>query len=62
VRRAYPSLTARRHSFQHGTVEYFAPREAAPHWELRIDVGPSKRVTQVALGTHAALRLDEACA
>ena len=62
VRSAYPSLTTRPHTFLHGTREYFARRAAAPHWELRIDVGPRGRVTQIAFGTRAAVRLDEACA
>jgi hypothetical protein len=62
VRRAHPSLTSRSHRFLHGTREYFARRSVAPHWELRIDVAPSRRVTQIAFGTHAAVRLDEGCA
>jgi hypothetical protein len=62
VRRAYPLLTSRSHRFLHGTREYFARRSVAPHWELRIDVAPSRRVTQIAFGTRAAMRLDEGCA
>jgi hypothetical protein len=62
VRRAYGSLTSRPHRYLHGTREYFVRRRTAPHWELRIDVGPGKRVTRIVFGTHMAVRLDEACA
>jgi hypothetical protein len=31
-------------------------------WELRIDVAANGRVTQIAFGTHAAVRLDEGSA
>ena len=62
VRRAYGLLPSRPHRFLHGTREHFVRRPTAAHWELRIDVGPGKRVTQIVFGTHAAVRLDEACA
>jgi hypothetical protein len=62
VLRAYRSLTMRPNRFLHGEREYFARRRAAPHWELRIDVDAGKHVTRIVFGTHAAVRLDEACA
>jgi hypothetical protein len=62
LRRAYRSLTTRPSRYLHGGWEYFARRRAAPHWELRIDVDASKRVTRIVFGTHTAVRLDEACA
>lgn len=62
VRRAYPHLTSRPSRFLHGTREYFVRRRAAPHWELRMDVGASRHVTRIAFGTHEAVRLDEGCA
>jgi hypothetical protein len=62
LRRAYGSLTSRPDRFVPGGRDYFARSRAAPHWELRIDVAASGRVTQIAFGTHAAVRLDEGCA
>jgi hypothetical protein len=62
VRRAYRPLTSRPNRFIPGARYYFVRRTAAPHWELRIDVGPNRRVTRIVFGTHDAVRLDEACA
>jgi hypothetical protein len=62
VRRAYRSLTSRPNRFVAGGRDYFVRRKAPPHSELRIDVGANGRVTQIAFGTHAAVRLDEGCA
>jgi hypothetical protein len=62
LRRAYRSLTWRPNRFVPGGRNYFVRRRAAPHWELRIDVGANGRVTQIVFGTHAAVRLDEGCA
>jgi len=62
LRRAYRSLTSRPNRYIPGGRYYFVRRTAAPHWELRIDVGPNRRVTRIVFGTHDAVRLDEACA
>jgi hypothetical protein len=62
VRRAYRPLSSRPNRFIPGARYYFVRRTAAPHWELRIDVGPNRRVTRIVFGTHDAVRLDEACA
>jgi hypothetical protein len=62
VRRAYPRLSARPDRYIHGGRNYFLRRARAPHWELRIDVSPEKRVTQIAFGERASVRLDEGCA
>jgi hypothetical protein len=62
LRRAYPNLSSRPDRYIHGGRNYFLRRARAPHWELRIDVGPEKRVTQIAFGERASVRLDEGCA
>jgi hypothetical protein len=62
VRRAYPKLSSRPDRYIHGGRHYFVRRARAPHWELRIDVSPAKRVTQIAFGDRASVRLDEGCA
>ena len=62
VRRAYPGMTSRSSRFHHGGREWVARRATAPRWELRFDVDRSGRVTQIAFGTQAAVRLDEGCA
>ena len=62
LRRAYPKLSSRPDRYIHGGRNYFLRRTRAPHWELRIDVGPEKRVTQIAFGERASVRLDEGCA
>jgi hypothetical protein len=62
LRRAYPLITSRPDRYLHGSRNYFIRRTRAPHWELRVDVGPRKRVTQIAFGAREAVRLDEGCA
>jgi hypothetical protein len=62
LRRAYPKLTSRPDRYIHGGRSYFVRRARAPHWELRLDVSPQKRVTQIAFGERASVRLDEGCA
>jgi hypothetical protein len=62
VRRAYPNLTSRPDRYLHGSRNYFLRRARAPHWELRIDVSPEKRVMQIAFGERTSVRLDEGCA
>ena len=60
--RVYPKLSSRPDRYIHGGRNYFLRRTRAPHWELRVDVSPKKRVTQIAFGERAAVRLDEGCA
>jgi hypothetical protein len=62
VQRAYPKLTSRPDRYIHGGRNYFLRRARAPHWELRVDVSPEKRVTQIAFGEPTSVRLDEGCA
>jgi hypothetical protein len=62
LRRAYPKLSSRPDKYIHGGRNYFLRRTRAPHWELRVDVSPAKRVTQIAFGQRASVRLDEGCA
>jgi hypothetical protein len=62
LRRAYPKLSSRPDRYIHGGRNYFLRRARAPHWELRVDVSPGKRVTQIAFGERASVRLDEGCA
>jgi hypothetical protein len=62
LRGAYPKLSSRPDRYIHGGRNYFLRRARAPHWELRIDVSPEKRVTQIAFGGRASVRLDEGCA
>jgi hypothetical protein len=62
LRRAYQKLSSRPDRFIHGGRNYFLRRARAPHWELRVDVSPEKRVTQIAFGERASVRLDEGCA
>jgi hypothetical protein len=62
LRRAYPKLSSRPDRYIHGGRNYFLRRARAPHWELRIDVSPEKRITQIAFGERASVRLDEGCA
>jgi hypothetical protein len=62
LRRAYSKLTSRPDRYIHGGRNYFLRRARAPHWELRVDVSPEKRVTQIAFGERASVRLDEGCA
>ena len=60
--RAYPKVSFRPDRYIHGGRNYFVRRARAPHWELRLDVSAEKRVTQIAFGERAAVRLDEGCA
>jgi hypothetical protein len=62
LRRAYPKLSSRPDRYLHGSRNYFLRRVRAPHWELRVDVSPERRVTQIAWGARASVRLDEGCA
>ena len=62
LQRAYPKLSSRPDRYIHGGRNYFLRRARAPHWELRVDVSPEKRVTQIAFGERASVRLDEGCA
>jgi hypothetical protein len=62
LRRAYPILGSRADRYIHGGRQYFLRRKRSPHWELRFDVSPGKRVTQIVFGDHASVRLDEGCA
>ena len=62
LRRAYPKLSSRPDRYIHGGSNFFLRRVRAPHWELRVDVSPGKRVTQIAFGERASVRLDEGCA
>jgi hypothetical protein len=62
LQHAYPTLSSRPDRYIHGGRNYFLRRTRAPHWELRVDVSPEKRVTQIAFGERASVRLDEGCA
>ena len=62
LRRAYPTSGYRPDRYLHGGRNYFVRRARVPHWELRLDVSPQRRVTQIAFGERAAVRLDEGCA
>lgn len=62
LRRAYPKLSSRPDRYIHAGRNYFLRRARAPHWELRVDVSPEGRVTQIAFGERASVRLDEGCA
>jgi hypothetical protein len=62
LQRAYPKLSSRPDRYIHGGRNYFLRRTRSPHWELRVDVSPEKRVTQIAFGERASVRLDEGCA
>jgi hypothetical protein len=62
LRRAYPKLSSRPDRYIHGGRNYYLRRTSAPHWELRVDVSSEKRVTQIAFGERASVRLDEGCA
>ena len=55
-------LSSRPDRYIHGGRNFFLRRARAPHWELRVDVSPDKRVTQIAFGERASVRLDEGCA
>ena len=62
LRRAYGrGLTSRPNKYTPGARDFFVRRARAPHWQLRIDVSPRGRVTQIAFGDDA-VRLVEGCA
>jgi hypothetical protein len=60
--RAYPVLGSRPDRYIHGGRQYFLRRKRLPHWQLRFDVSPRKRVTQIVFGEGVSVRLDEGCA
>jgi hypothetical protein len=60
--RAYPTLISRPDRYLHGGRHYFLRHGRAPRWELRFDVSPAKRVTQIVFGERGSVRLDEGCA
>ena len=62
LRRAYANLTSRPDRYIHGGRHYFLRRVRAPHWQLRFDVSPGRRVTQIVFGNRESVRLDEGCA
>ena len=61
-RRAYSNLSSRPDRYIHGGRQYFVRRTRAPHWQLRFDVSPRRRVTQIVFGNREAALLDEGCA
>jgi hypothetical protein len=62
LQRAYPTLTSRPDRYIHGGRNYSLLRARAPRWEIRFDVSPAKRVTQIVFGERESVRLDEGCA
>jgi hypothetical protein len=62
LRLAYRTLTSRPDRYIHGGRHYFLRRVRAPRWEIRFDVSPAKRVTQIVFGERGSVRLDEGCA
>jgi hypothetical protein len=62
LRAAYSGLSSRPDRYVHGGRQYFVRRARAPHWELRFDVSPAARVTQIVFGAASSVRLDEGCA
>jgi hypothetical protein len=62
LRDGYGTLSSRPDRYIHGGRQYFLRRSRVPHWELRFDVGPRRRVTQIAFGERRAIRVDEGCA
>jgi hypothetical protein len=62
LQRRYGRMTSRPDRYHHGGRHYFVRRTRSPRWELRFDVGPGKRVTQIVFGERASVRLDEGCA
>jgi hypothetical protein len=61
LQRAYPKLTSRPDKYVPGGRNYFLRRTRAPHWEVRFDVSPQKRVTLIAFGESDSVRLVEGC-
>jgi hypothetical protein len=62
LQRAYATLTSRPDRYIHGGRHYFLRRVRTPHWQLRFDVSPAKRVTQIVFGNRESVQLDEGCA
>jgi hypothetical protein len=62
LQRAYATLTSRPDRYIHGGRNYFLRRVRSPHWQLRFDVSPAKRVTQIVFGNRESVQLDEGCA
>jgi hypothetical protein len=62
LRRAYATLTSWPDRYVHGGRHYFLRRVRTPHWQLRFDVSPAKRVTQIVFGNRESVLLDEGCA
>jgi hypothetical protein len=62
LRSAYPRMSSRPDRYLHGSRNYFVRRVRPPNWELRFDVSPAKRVTQIVFGNRKSVRLDEGCA
>jgi hypothetical protein len=62
LQRAYATLTSRPDRYIHGGQHYFLRRARRPHWQLRFDVSPAKRVTQIVFGNRESVQLDEGCA
>ena len=62
LRSAYPRMSSRPDRYLHGSRQYFVRRVRAPQWELRFDVSPRKRVTQIVFGEGRSVRLHEGCA
>ena len=62
LKRTYPNLTSRPDRYIHGGRQYFLRRVRAPHWQLRFDVSPGRRVTQIVFGERRSVALDEGCA
>ena len=62
LRAAYGSLLrSRPNEYTPRARDYFVRRARRPRWELRFDVGPRGRVTQIAFGDES-VRLVEGCA
>lgn len=62
LQRTYATLTSRPDRYIHGGRQYFLRRVRTPHWQLRFDVSPAKRVTQIVFGNRESVKLDEGCA
>lgn len=51
LRRAYgAALISRSNEYTPGARDYFVRRSRAPHWLLRFDVSPGRRVTSIGFG------------
>lgn len=61
VRAAYGRrLRSRPDKYTPGAVNLFVTRANTPHWQLRIDLSPAGRVTQIGFG-GPSVRLVEGC-